>query len=260
MQRVKLRPWMLGVVVGMLALGVTLTSASPVERVAAQPASMPGEAIFIQNCSVCHGLKAQGRIGPPLNQLPPEIANVPAEALAPQLTQLIRSGIPGRMPRFTPDLVADDQVLDLTKYLISLNNTLPGPSFYEAVAPITADKVAGRTYFAATQHSVGGEFATFWRRYGGLRVFGMPVTEEYMGISPEDGQPYTMQMFERARFELHPNAPAGQRVQLALLGAEDIRLRTHFVGQGGEQGGPPEQSGASSGSSLQGNIWLRAQR
>ena len=38
-----------------------------------------------------------------------------------------------------------------------------------------------------------------------------------------DGKPYTMQYFERAVFEFHPDAPAGYRIMLSLLGS----LRYH---------------------------------
>jgi len=236
MKRVGLRLGFLGISTLMLTLTLAMgtSSAGAVVGTEAQqtlqPAE-PGATVFKQHCAVCHGTLASGKMGPPVNVLPPEIASLPPEELTKELTGLIRSGIPGRMPMFTPDLVSDEQVGQLVAFYLSINGTLPGPSLYDAMAPVTAESVGDRSFFPETGHSVSGEFRTFWQRYGGLRVFGLPLTEEYMGISPENGQPYRMQLFERARFELHSDMPPGQSVQLALLGAEELRLRTHFFGQ-----------------------------
>lgn len=231
-----------GALLFVLTLGTSVVGAVVGRKAPVMQEADPGAMVFQQNCAICHGVKAQGRLGPPLNQLPPEIAALSPEEIATELTQLLRGGIPGAMPRFLPEQISDAQVVDLTRYLVSLNNTLPSPSFYEAAQPVEASAVSGRTYFPQTQHSVGGEFLTFWQRYGGLRVFGLPLTEEYNGISPENGQMYRMQLFERARFEYHPDMPTGQRIQLALIGAEESRLRSHFLMMQGEQGegqGPP---------------------
>jgi mono/diheme cytochrome c family protein len=241
MRRPRIKPWHIGLVTLMLALGVSLTTTARMSR--AQGAPVSGEDVFVENCQVCHGVKASGRIGPPLNQLPPELANLPPEVIAGELTGLVRNGIPGAMPRFLPEQLNDAQILELTKYLVSLNNSVPSPSLYEALEPITEDAAAGRTWFPETGHSAGGEFRSFWMRYGGLRVFGLPVSEEYNGVSPEDGQVYRMQMFERARFELHEDAPGGPKIQLALLGAEELRLRMHFLLRGGGEGGGPPATG-----------------
>ena len=54
---------------------------------------------------------------------------------------------------------------------------------------------------------------------GGLAVFGYPLTEEFAEVSAEDGQPYTVQYFERARFEHHPeHAGTAYEVLLGHLG------------------------------------------
>jgi len=39
-------------------------------------------------------------MGPPLLPLPPEIAQAPRDAIVGELSGLVRSGIPGHMPRF----------------------------------------------------------------------------------------------------------------------------------------------------------------
>ncbi|HWE60532.1 MAG TPA: PQQ-binding-like beta-propeller repeat protein [Chloroflexota bacterium] len=38
---------------------------------------------------------------------------------------------------------------------------------------------AGARYFAQTGHNLGGAFLTFWQRYGGLAIFGYPLTEPF---------------------------------------------------------------------------------
>jgi hypothetical protein len=77
-----------------------------------------------------------------------------------------------------------------------------------AALPASATSV----YFPQTGHNVTGAFLHFYRTYGGLDIFGYPRTEAI----PMDG--LTVQYFQRARFELHPELPAGQQVQLTLLG------------------------------------------
>ena len=77
-----------------------------------------------------------------------------------------------------------------------------------------------------TQHTLRDTFLTYWQRYGGLPVFGFPLTEAFMEISPTNGQAYLVQYFERNRFELHPEY-AGSRyeVLLGLLGAEQLKTQ-----------------------------------
>jgi probable HAF family extracellular repeat protein len=70
-----------------------------------------------------------------------------------------------------------------------------------------AEPREGALYFAATGHNLGGRFAAYWGTNGGLRQFGLPLTEEFEETL-EDGNVYTVQYFERGRFEHHPeNAP-----------------------------------------------------
>lgn len=68
-------------------------------------------------------------------------------------------------------------------------------------------------YFAETGHRVCNGFREYWEEYGGLPVFGFPLSEEFT----ENGR--TVQYFERARFEFHPELGEGGAVQLGLLGS-----------------------------------------
>jgi len=86
-------------------------------------------------------------------------------------------------------------------------------------------------YFAETGFNVCGDFLATWQANGldmgdsgvsameSLALFGLPVTGEFeMELS--DGNTYTVQWFERARFERHPENEPPFNVQLGLLGVE----------------------------------------
>jgi mono/diheme cytochrome c family protein len=201
--------------------------------VAAQEGDMAAaEALFNEQCAICHGVRGTGELGPPLNvPPPPEVRNLPPAEQAANFLSLVRNGIPGKMPGFTPEQVSDAQSEQIRAYLKTLQDIPPGEAVYDVLAPVTPEQPAGRVYFPETQHSVGDPFLSFWQQNGGLQVFGYPLSEEYLGVSPATGAVYRMQLFERARFELHPDQPAGEQVKLALLGAEELDLHTHFLGQ-----------------------------
>jgi len=88
--------------------------------------------------------------------------------------------------------------------------------------PLTVP-LGGGTFFRETGHTLGGAFATFWQGGGGLAIFGLPLSEEFTETLP-GSTPLTVQYFERARFELHPDG-RGVRVEFGLLGAQSFRQR-----------------------------------
>ena len=74
--------------------------------------------------------------------------------------------------------------------------------------------------FAETGHSIGGMFRSYWEAHGGLAQQGVPLSDELSEISSLDGRTYTVQYFERAVFEWHPeNAGTPYEVLLSQLGA-----------------------------------------
>jgi cell wall-associated NlpC family hydrolase len=79
--------------------------------------------------------------------------------------------------------------------------------------------------FTETGKCIGGPFLTYWEANGGLAQQGLPLTDEFSEVSPTDGKPYTVQYFERARFEHHPENKAPYDVLLGLLGSEQYALR-----------------------------------
>jgi hypothetical protein len=72
--------------------------------------------------------------------------------------------------------------------------------------------------FPQTGHRVCGEFLQYWRQNGGLAQQGYPISEEFVETSELNGRPYTVQYFERAVFELHPENQPPFDVLLSQLG------------------------------------------
>jgi hypothetical protein len=83
-------------------------------------------------------------------------------------------------------------------------------------APVSA--APGARHFPETGHTVAPDLLAYWQDHGGLAQFGYPLSEEFPERL-EDGQTYTVQYFERARFERHPeNADPDYQILLGQLG------------------------------------------
>lgn len=81
--------------------------------------------------------------------------------------------------------------------------------------PISAAPNTDTRFYTETNHKVGGAFLRFFDAYGGIPVFGYPVSDELI----EGGLP--VQYFERQRFEYHQEAAGTpNEVQLGHLGKE----------------------------------------
>ena len=91
------------------------------------------------------------------------------------------------------------------------------------VGPGTPTPTPTRVYMQETGHYLGGEFLKYWRERGGLASYGFPISEELREVNLADGKEYTVQYFERARLEYHPeNAGSQYVVLLGLMGLETI--------------------------------------
>jgi methionine-rich copper-binding protein CopC len=78
---------------------------------------------------------------------------------------------------------------------------------------------AGSVLFNETGKRLGGKFLTYWQTHGGLAQQGFPISDEFQEKSDLDGKTYTVQYFERAVFELHPEKAGTQyEVLLSQLG------------------------------------------
>ena len=78
---------------------------------------------------------------------------------------------------------------------------------------------AGSVAFPQTGHRLGGIFLAYWTAHGGLAQQGYPISDEFQEVSPVDGKTYTVQYFERAVFEYHPENQPPYNVLLSLLGS-----------------------------------------
>ncbi len=79
-------------------------------------------------------------------------------------------------------------------------------------------------YFPQTGHNLGFGFLQFYNANGGLDAFGYPISEEIQEAGP-DGKMGTIQYFQRARFEYHPEfAGTPYAVELGLLGDQYLGL------------------------------------
>jgi hypothetical protein len=100
--------------------------------------------------------------------------------------------------------------------LVNGRNTGP----FAGVASPGAD-TATRRYFPEVRHTLSDRFLAYWQKYGGLPMFGYPLSEPFSEVSATDGKTYTVQYFERARFEYHPeNAGSFYEVLLGFLGRD----------------------------------------
>ena len=104
-----------------------------------------------------------------------------------------------------------------------------GRHFHPADPPATP--LPDARYFPETGHNLYTGFRDYWEARGGFAAFGLPLSEEFTERL-EDGNDYTVQYFERARFEWHPENPAPYRVLLGQLGR---RLQSPLIP--GPQGG-----------------------
>ncbi len=85
---------------------------------------------------------------------------------------------------------------------------------------------SSKVYFTQTSHTLGGSFFTYWKTHGGLPIFGYPISEEFLEKNPDDGKTYTVQYFERNRFEYHPeNKGTEFEILLGLLGTSLCRTK-----------------------------------
>src|SRR3954471_9984667 len=71
--------------------------------------------------------------------------------------------------------------------------------------------------FPETGKTVSGKFLVYWNSHGGLAQQGLPISDQMQETSLVDGKVYTVQYFERAVFEVHPENQAPYDVLLSLV-------------------------------------------
>ena len=88
-----------------------------------------------------------------------------------------------------------------------------------AFVPANISRAQGNSRtFPETGQTVQGRFLQYWDTHGGLAQQGFPISAERQEKSDTDGKTYTVQYFERAVFELHPENQPPNDVLLSLLG------------------------------------------
>jgi hypothetical protein len=99
--------------------------------------------------------------------------------------------------------------------------------------------------FPETKQAVCGRFLAYWQQHGGLAQQGFPISGEFQEKSDLDGKTYTVQYFERAVFEMHPENQPPYDVLLSQLGT--FRWREKYAGhQPGPNQPPPAPPTATS--------------
>ncbi|MGI8586542.1 MAG: CAP domain-containing protein [Chloroflexia bacterium] len=88
----------------------------------------------------------------------------------------------------------------------------------EVGAPSRAQTGGGCQAFPQTGQKVCGRFLAYWQSHGGLAQQGYPISPEFQEKSDLNGRSYTVQYFERAVFELHPENQPPYDVLLSQLG------------------------------------------
>ena len=107
----------------------------------------------------------------------------------------------------------------LGRWALARNGSRPPP-------PLATAAAGAHRYFPETGRTLGGGFRYYWEQNGGLFQFGLPITDEFDERNPDDGRVYTVQYFERARFEYHPEHKGTRyEVLLGLLGRQMLRER-----------------------------------
>jgi hypothetical protein len=108
--------------------------------------------------------------------------------------------------------------------LLALSFALP--LFPVANAQTTPPALQGNCQnFEPTKQQVCGRFLDYWTRNGGLPQQGYPISPTMQERSDTDGKTYTVQYFERAVFEYHPENPQPYDVLLSLLGVFEYSRR-----------------------------------
>src|SRR5438552_1044585 len=96
-------------------------------------------------------------------------------------------------------------------------------------------------HFPETNQTISGRFLRHWESHGGLPQQGYPLSPEFREKSDLNGKTYTVQYFERAVFEYHPENASPNDVLLSQLGT--VRYKQKYP-NGAQVGSPPPGTGS----------------
>jgi hypothetical protein len=135
---------------------------------------------------------------------------------------------PGRYAVSLTVTAADGTAAEHLMLIAVADQSGSAPTPEPATRDVPAAPAPATIFFPETGMGLGGGFKHFWEQHGGLATFGYPITDEFREVSPTDGQTYTVQYFERARFEYHPeHQGTPHETQLGLLGRELTAHQSH---------------------------------
>jgi hypothetical protein len=81
--------------------------------------------------------------------------------------------------------------------------------------------------FSETGFCIQGRFLEYWEANGGLPIFGLPISKQY--LAQVEKTQYQVQWFERTRFELHPTENPPYDVLLGRIGDDRLlQLGKHW--------------------------------
>jgi hypothetical protein len=89
---------------------------------------------------------------------------------------------------------------------------------YSVVTGMAQGSKQSCSTFETTGKTLCEPFLSFWQRYGGIPIFGYPISNTFPEVSQLDGNEYIVQYFERSVFELHPENAPPYNILLSHLG------------------------------------------
>ncbi|MDQ3929910.1 MAG: M28 family peptidase [Chloroflexota bacterium] len=109
---------------------------------------------------------------------------------------------------------------DLTRAIVASLVTMAGMQTPPTPTPIPVQPLpgTGSHKFPETGKTTSGIFLDYWNKNGGLAQLGYPISEVLGEVSELNGKPYTVQYFERAVLEYHPENQPPYNVLLSQLG------------------------------------------
>ena len=126
----------------------------------------------------------------------------------------------------------------LALYATIILITLVLGEVFRPLAAIQSLAQGGCRTFPETGKTVCGKFLAYWDTHGGLAQQGFPISNTFREVSDLDGKTYTVQYFERAVFEEHPENRPPYDVLLSQLGTFQFQRKY----PGGDPS-PPVQTG-----------------
>jgi hypothetical protein len=124
-------------------------------------------------------------------------------------------------------------------------------SFFHPLDSVPTFAQGGCRTFPETGKTVCGRFLQYWQQNGGLAQQGFPISNEFVEVSDLNGKPYTVQYFERAVFEKHPENAPPYDVLLSQLGTFQFRSKYPNGAPAGGQTSPTAQPAQAPGSQFQ---------